>query len=94
VGPLQGVRKEDLDGLTDQRVARVSEELLGLAVYEDDKAVIVDDDHAVGGGLEQRLGGLRAKTRIAPVGRSFITSRRTHPVLSILLHHTCRTEGP
>ena len=39
--------------LADELVALVAEELLGLAVDQGDAAPGVDDDHGVGGGLEQ-----------------------------------------
>ena len=44
---------QDLDRLADELGALVAEQPLDLGVDQDDDAVAVDDDHAVGRGLEQ-----------------------------------------
>ncbi len=40
-------------GLTEQLIAAIAELLLGLDVEQDDDAILVDDDHRVGRGLEE-----------------------------------------
>ena len=47
-------RDQHLDRAADHLVTRVAEQRLDLTVDERDRAVLADDDHRVGGGLEQR----------------------------------------
>src|SRR6185295_11971443 len=53
VAGAKPLRNQDLDRLPDQLLARIAEDPLGLAVDADDLAVGTDDDHRVGGCLQQ-----------------------------------------
>ena len=53
-------RQEDLERLAEQRAARVAEHPLGGRVDQRDAAGRVDQDDALGGGFENRLGGVFA----------------------------------
>src|SRR5205807_1255917 len=46
-------RHEDLHPLADQLVAAVTENLFGLGIDQEDPALLVHDDHRVGGRLEE-----------------------------------------
>ena len=53
VGGPEGVGQEDFDGLAEEFVAGVAEEGFGTFIDEDHVAVLIDDDHGVGGGFEE-----------------------------------------
>ena len=53
VGRAQRVIDEHLDRLAEQSFARVAKHLLGTHVCQVDSALAVDDDHRVGGRLQQ-----------------------------------------
>ena len=55
-----------LDGKPHQVLARVPEHLLGLMIRQPDHPVVVDEDHSVRGGLEDRRGerGARQVRRV------------------------------
>lgn len=62
-GPEAG-RKEHLDRLAEHLLPRITEELLGLRIDHDDRAVLVDDDQGIRYGLhELLLYGLRLLAR-------------------------------
>ena len=52
VGRPERLVKQDLHGPADEVADRVAEELRRHLIREPDRAFIVDDDHAVGGGID------------------------------------------
>jgi hypothetical protein len=45
---------QDLDRFADELGTRQAEHLIGLAVHQQDLALLVDHDHATGRGIERR----------------------------------------
>src|SRR5205085_5472057 len=61
---LEAIGHQDLDGLTEQLVAREAEQTLGLGVDDEDAPAVVDEDHGIRCRLEER-----AKLRLRLLSR-------------------------
>jgi hypothetical protein len=53
VAGAEARREQDFHRLAKQLLARVAESQLRLAVHDADQAAPVDDDHGIGGGLQE-----------------------------------------
>src|SRR5579864_6693257 len=52
VGAPEAVGNELLDGLSQEFLASIAEEFLGLCINEDDSPLLIHHDHGVGGGFD------------------------------------------